>query len=98
MSRKRKNAGLGYGMQFHGSFSKKADAEKKERKRKGAFIRGARTIHGYRYIVMSPRTNPIKRKKKIVTPVANPSELLVMGANPEPIKVKRGDIVRFEFL
>lgn len=79
MSKRRKNAGQGYGMQFHGSFSDKADAVKKERKTKKAFIRGTPTKHGYRYIVMSPRTNPIKRKKKAKK---NPSELMVMGANP----------------
>jgi hypothetical protein len=90
MSRKRKNAGEGYGYMFHGSFSEKKDAVEKEKQRKGSFIKGARTKHGYRYIVMSPRTNPIKRKKKakkIVEtytprPMQNPSELLVLGANP----------------
>jgi hypothetical protein len=88
MSKRRKNAGLGY--QFHGAFSEKKEAVKKEKQRKGSFIKGVPTQHGYRYIVMSPRTNPIKRKKKAakmsappsVTPAPNPSELLVMGANP----------------
>ena len=37
------------------------------------------TKSGMRYLVMSPRTNPIKRKKK---PAKNPHELLVMAANP----------------
>lgn len=102
--RKRKNAGEGYGYMFHGSFKKKADAAAKERKTKGAWIKPTLTNAGYRYIVMSPRTNPIKRKKKApkeskgemlkrrlreldgyaprVAPAKNPSELLVMGANP----------------
>jgi hypothetical protein len=108
MSKRRKNAGLGYGMQFHGSFSEKKEAMKKERSRKGAFVRGVPTKHGYRYIVMSPRTNPPKRKKKAKKETkavamarrlaelnqheqdrllaerarGNPSELLVLGANP----------------
>jgi len=119
MSGRRKNAGQGYGMMFHGSFAEKKDAVAKERKTKHAFIRGTPTKHGYRYIVMSPRTNPIKRKKRVTPEEAsrylsydfarewsnatprkrvslakkaammrklaareNPSELLVMGANP----------------
>lgn len=81
MSRQRKNAGQSYGMMFHGAFSEKKDAVAKERKTKHAFIRGTPTKHGYRYLVMSPRTNPIKRKKK-ARAKKNPSELLVMGANP----------------
>jgi len=93
MSRRRKNAGQGYGMMFHGAFSEKKDAVAKEHKTKKAFIRGTPTKHGYRYIVMSPRLNPIKRKKKKTKkevssyaprPGQNPSELLVMGANPGP--------------
>lgn len=122
MSKRRKNAGEGYGYMFHGAFAEKKDAVAKERKTKGAFIRGTPTKHGYRYIVMSPRTNPIKRKKKREskaeilkrrlglercgvmyahgmggthyctrekghagphrTDQSNPSELLIMGANP----------------
>jgi len=68
-------------MMFHGAFAEKKEAVAKERKTKGAFIRGTPTKHGYRYIVMSPRMNPIKRKPK-VKPQANPSELMIMGANP----------------
>jgi hypothetical protein len=64
MSRKRKNAGEGYGFMFSGAFSEKKDAVAKEKKRKGSFIKGMPTKHGYRYVVMTPRTNPIKRKKK----------------------------------
>jgi hypothetical protein len=64
MSKRRKNAGAGYGYMFHGSFAKKADAVAKERKTKGAWIKSTLTNNGYRHIVMSPRTNPIKRKKK----------------------------------
>ncbi len=89
MTRKRKNAGEGYGFMFSGAFSEKKDAVAKEKKRKGSFIKGMPTKHGYRYVVMTPRLNPIKRKKKAkkiteaYTPrVPNPSELLVMGANP----------------
>ena len=103
--KRRKNAGLGYGYQFHGAFSEKKDAVAKERKRKGAFVKGVPTKHGYRYLVMSPRTNPPKRKKKTKAQIVkerlaaqqqhdrdqrlaelsrNPSELLVMGANPAP--------------
>jgi hypothetical protein len=64
MSKRRKNAGEGYGYMFHGSFAKKADAVAKERKTKGAWVKGVLTNQGQRYIVMSPRTNPIKRKKR----------------------------------
>ncbi len=80
MSRRRKNAGLGYGYMFHGAFAKKADAKRKERTRKGSFVKSAMTKHGMRYLVMSPRTNPIRRKKKVAK--RNPTELVVMGANP----------------
>jgi len=64
MSGRRKNAGAGYGYMFHGSFSKKADAVAKEKKTKGAWIKSTLTNQGYRHIVMSPRTNPAKRKKR----------------------------------
>lgn len=123
MSGKRKNSGAGYGYMFSGAFAKKADAVKKEKKRKGSFVKAVMMKSGMRYAVMTPRVNPIKRKKKIVmpgamnkqqaerkaietsklnnrpfkavrvkymtgesgwdvTPVKNPSELLIMGANP----------------
>jgi hypothetical protein len=92
MSKRRKNAGEGYGYMFHGAFSKKADAVAKEKKTKGAWVKGTPTNQGYRYIVMSPRTNPIKRKKKpaknsVAWGKKNPTELLVMGANPEPQEI-----------
>jgi hypothetical protein len=115
MSKRRKNAGEGYGYMFHGAFSKKADAVAKERKTKGAWIKGTPTNQGYRYLVMSPRTNPIKRKKKAKPEsqgallnrrlaelnaqqhaARNPSELLVMGANPheaQEIKIPAGSKV-----
>jgi hypothetical protein len=93
VSRRRKNAGEGYGYMFHGSFKKKADAVAKEKKTKGAWIKSTLTNAGYRHIVMSPRTNPIKRKKKaprensVAWGKNNPTELLVMGANPEPQEI-----------
>lgn len=63
MSKRKKNAGHGYGMDFHGAFSSKADAKKKERKVHG-FIRPT-TIKGERrYVVMSERKNPRPRRKK----------------------------------
>ena len=62
-AKKRKNAGLGYGYQFHGAFKDKKDAVAKEKKVKGAWVKGTLTNRGHRYLVMSPRTNPIKRKK-----------------------------------
>jgi hypothetical protein len=68
---KRKNAGAGYGYMFHGAFAKKADAVAKEKKTKGAWVKSALTKHGWRYLVMSPRTNPIKRKRQ------NPNQPLV---------------------
>lgn len=61
--KRRKNAGEGYGYMFHGAFADKADAVKKEKQTKGAFIKGRPTPRGFRWIVMSPRTNPIKRKR-----------------------------------
>jgi hypothetical protein len=60
----RKNAGEGYGYMFHGSFGTKEKAQAKERKTKGAWIKHTLTNKGWRYLVMSPRTNPIKRKRK----------------------------------
>jgi hypothetical protein len=67
MARKRKNAGQGYGMTFHGAFGDKASAKKKERQVHG-FIKPT-TIKGERrYVVMSERKNPIKRKR------ANPKD------------------------
>lgn len=96
--RKRKNAGLGYGYAFSGAFSKKADAVKKEKKRKGSFIKATMYPNGLRYAVMTPRTNPAKKRKKkasfaqeiahevhklMTNPQTNPvAELVVMGANP----------------
>lgn len=95
-TRKRKNAGEGYGYMFSGAFKKKSDAAKKEKTRKGSFVKFAMTQQGGRYLVMTPRTNPIKRKKKNPLGIStaldvldaaqrgkkNPSELLVMAANP----------------
>lgn len=97
MSKRRKNAGEGYGYMFHGAFAKKADAVAKERKTKGAWVKGTLTNNGYRYIVMSPRTNPIKRKKKApkvpkVAPAQNPSALMVMGANPGHSETRSNEI------
>jgi hypothetical protein len=80
MSKKRKNAGEGYGYMFSGAFAKKSDAVKKEKTRKGSFIKSIYVQGQHRYAVMTPRTNPVKRKKK--APKENPTELLVMGANP----------------
>ena len=62
MKRRKKNAGEGYGYMFHGAFSEKKDAVAKERKTKGAWIKPTWYKDGLRYVVMSPRTNPIKRK------------------------------------
>ena len=59
----RKNAGEGYGYMFHGSFGTKEKAQAKERKTKGAWIKHTLTNKGWRYLVMSPRTNPIRRNK-----------------------------------
>jgi len=81
MSKRKKNAGEGYGYMFSGAFAKKADAVKKEKTRKGSFIKSGMTKQGFRYFVMTPRTNPRKTKRK-KPERANPSELLVMGANP----------------
>jgi hypothetical protein len=63
MSR-RHNAGQGYGFTFHGAFTEKADAEKKEKSTPGSFIKGRPTAKGYRWFVMKPRTNPIRRSNR----------------------------------
>lgn len=60
--RRKKNAGHGYGMDFHGAFSSKEDAKKKERKVHG-FIRPTNIKGERRYVVMSPRKNPRRRKR-----------------------------------
>ncbi len=83
MTQRRKNAGEGYGYMFSGAFAKKADAMKKEKTRKGSFIKSVYVQGQHRYAVMTPRTNPIKRKKKPETQ-KNPLDLMVMGANPAP--------------
>lgn len=70
----RKNAGEGYGYMFHGAFAKKSDAVAKEKKTKGSWVKGVITNKGHRYLVMSPRLNPIKRKK-------NPSKIQVFFDN-----------------
>lgn len=67
MSR-RKNFGEGYGYKFHGAFSKKEDAVKKESKTPGSFIKGSLTPRGYRWIVMSPRDNPVRRRRNVAKP------------------------------
>jgi len=67
----RKNAGEGYGYMFHGSFGTKEKAQAKERKTKGAWIKHTLTNKGWRYLVMSPRTNPIKRKKRVTAEEAS---------------------------
>ncbi|HKM99453.1 MAG TPA: hypothetical protein VJX23_02970 [Candidatus Binataceae bacterium] len=89
--KKRTNAGAGYGYMFHGAFKDKKDAMAKERSTKGAWIKGVYTPQGHRYVVMSPRTNPRKTKPK--APKGNPSELLVMGANPHEITVPPGTVI-----
>ena len=66
MSRRRKNFGEGYGFTFHGAFTDKKDAEKKEAKTPGSFIQGKPTSRGYRWFVMKPRTNPRKAKRQVL--------------------------------
>jgi len=85
LSKRHKNAGEGYGMMFHGAFAEKKDAVAKERKTKGAFIRGTPTKHGYRYIVMSPRTNPIRRKRKTANPATKQHKHFRPGARAERV-------------
>lgn len=53
---------------FSGAYTKKADAMKKERERKGSFVKGIPTQKGYRYVVMTPRDNP-RRKSNPKNPV-----------------------------
>jgi len=65
--RKRKNFGEGYGYTFHGAFTDKKDAEAKEAKTPGSFIKGSLTQKGYRYLVMKPRKNPARKSKRVLT-------------------------------
>lgn len=51
---------------FSGAFTEKKDAMKKERERKGSFIKGMPTAHGYRYVVMTPRDNPRRPRNPVV--------------------------------
>jgi hypothetical protein len=61
VARRKKNAGKGFGMMFHGAFGSKKEAVKKERQVHG-FIQ-PRTIKGKkRFIVMSERKNPMRRR------------------------------------
>lgn len=63
MARRKKNAGKGFGMMFHGAFGSKQEARKKERKVHG-FIQ-ARNIRGERrFVVMSERKNPRKARRR----------------------------------
>jgi len=87
---KRKNAGEGYGYMFHGAFKDKKDAVAKERKTKGAWIKPTLTNRGYRYLVMSPRVNPIKRKKK--NPEDKNRKLEAKVAKLAQKAAKRGDL------
>src|SRR5208282_2771383 len=64
--RKRKNFGEGYGYTFHGAFTDKKDAEAKEAKTPGSFIKGTPTAKGYRWMVMKPRKNPRKAKRVVI--------------------------------
>jgi hypothetical protein len=143
MSKRRKNAGEGYGFMFSGAFAKKSDAVAKEKTRKGSFVKGMPTRHGYRYVVMTPRTNPRRsnpaarawaaftaeekrelkrlgfkkssfkteadvqsakaalarmeatRGNSVAWGKKNPTELLVMGANPQTHEVtaNKGDTI-----
>lgn len=69
MRRKKKNAGLGYGMAFHGAFSSKSDAKRKEKQVHG-FIREAKIRGEKRFVVMSPRKNPRKPRRSASNPVS----------------------------
>lgn len=51
---KRKRPGEGFEFEFHGAFSKKADAEKRARQKKG-FVRLRIMPFGKRYVVMVKR-------------------------------------------
>lgn len=65
MTRRRKNAGEGYGYMFSGAFNKKEDAVKKEKQRKGSFVKAVMTKTGMRYAVMTPRTNPRRKSNPV---------------------------------
>lgn len=83
MSKRRKNAGEGYGFMFSGAYSEKKDAVAKEKKRKGSFIKGMPTKHGYRYVVMTPRTNPIKRKRHNASSADREKSIAITNKNLE---------------
>jgi hypothetical protein len=52
-------------MMFHGAYSSRAEAEReKKRKRIQGFIRPADYPSGRRWMILSPRKNPIRRKKR----------------------------------
>lgn len=82
MSKKRKNAGEGYGYMFSGAFKEKKDAVRKEKTRKGSFIKGVYTPQGHRYVVMTPRTNPRKTNSR---PFIGPDgKVWHSGKRPKP--------------
>jgi hypothetical protein len=101
-AKKRKNAGAGYGYMFHGAFKDKKDAVAKEKKTKGAWIKGTLTNRGHRYLVMSPRTNPIKRKRKEKNPQHYEVTREFIGGTLKglthteitPVKFRVGQVVR----
>jgi hypothetical protein len=92
----KKNFGTGFGFLFHGAFNKKSDAMAKEKSTPGSFVKFSMTKHGGRYLVMSPRTNPPKRRKHKAKNghkgKKNPGELVVLGlgGNPKKKSRKRG--------
>lgn len=92
---KRKNAGEGYGYMFSGAFTKKADAVKKERQRKGSFVKGIPTEKGYRYIVMTPRTNP--RRRRNLEGDKYPREILNLADGYRVQEIRRGRFKVFTY-
>lgn len=59
---RKRNNGSGLLFDFHGAYTKKADAVAKEKKTKGAFIRTGWFASGPRYLVVTRRDNPRRVK------------------------------------
>ena len=92
-AKKRGNSGAGYGYDFHGAFGTKEKAVEKESSTPGSFIKmvPAPGGRGFRWAVMSPRTNPRPKRKKRAR--KNIHELIVLGlGNPKKKKLRGQEI------
>lgn len=98
MTAKRKNAGAGALFNFHGSFTKKAAAVKKEQTTPGGFIRPVYYKHGMRYAVLSAKQNPkaaVKTARKAAKKQVRRAPLSRRMTSTKTMKVSRAQYDRW---